>query len=163
MKIIPGIVVLLTANIFFVYSLSAQQKVLPSPIQDDTSIKVKQISELTQTLKNIIEYNEQLSRKVQDLENGLKKMQQEKGVLTENYETLKMKKEALADSLKAEGAAKERYSEEIKNIEQKMQELTTTNEQYLAKMKNLEQELAKANQKREESLQNPVRLPQLSP
>ena len=84
----------------------------------DPFIKEKQVVEINNSLKNIIEENQRLSGENQKLESELQSLRNEYNSGQKIYEDLRKDRDGLADSVKQVRTSNRQYSQRIKELEE---------------------------------------------
>lgn len=125
--------------IAFIVSLSLQASAddtieLAKNDYNNSFIKEKQVVEVNESLKNVIEENQALVDQNSNLQNELQRLKQE----NINY---KKSKQELSEDLEKTRNINRQYSKELTNLEKKLSGLTDQNEEVTKKAKRLEEEM----------------------
>ena len=111
-KSLFGILFLIFTSLFFMADISsAKNKV------EDMVIKESQVVELNKSLRSVIEENQKLIDRTQELERELAQLKQENSKTSSEYEALKRDRDLLAKNVQDVQTRNRQYTRHIRNLE----------------------------------------------
>ncbi len=114
---------------------------LASNNSPDITIKERQVIEMSNSLKNIIEQNQQLLEQKQQLEHEVDQLKNEKLTSQGKYIDLEKKKNHLTRNVEKIKNVNRKYTRKIKKLERRVDDLQVAKAQHTRTAKRLEREL----------------------
>ena len=105
-------------------------------------IKEKDVVEISQSLKNVIEENQRLSDMNQKLLGEIQQVKDQTSSEQMSFEEVKRDRDELASTIERVRSSNRQYSSEIKKLEQDIQELQLAKNEYHEKASQLEEKLS---------------------
>jgi len=114
------------------------------------SIKEKQVMEINQSLKTVIEENHRLVDKNHELEEVVNRLKTEKDEQQSRFQNLERDRNDLVNNFQKVKDVNDRFSQEIKELEVGIQDLQSAKETYSQRVEQLEEQLTIHGAKRDE-------------
>ncbi len=130
---------------FFAFSREA--------ISQDTSIKAEDLVGMTQTVKTLIEENQEISSKNQKLAQELEALKKNQSAIESRLKEANQEKGKLSSRLKDAEGEKNKSGQEIKKLQQNVEALDKIRQEYDRKIKELEEQLVKKEEPPQEYTQ----------
>lgn len=142
-------------------SLVLSKRVIAQETPGELSIKPKDLAQMSQMVRNLIEENKDLSLNNQELEEELESLKEKQSTIESRLKEENQEKEQLILRLKQAEGEKDKSNQEIKSLEDNLKSLQEMKIEYDQKIKQLEEELVKKEAAVQESREQPTQTPSL--